>query len=97
MLAIFLPQNSHLTMDDSGFKKQENFPFSGKIYNSYSMIGATAGSEYKLLIKGVPEGRGDYWVVGWVIAGLLLLGGGLGAYLTKPKLTNTGQEAEVVG
>ncbi len=97
MLAVFLPHDSQLSFEASGFKKQENFPFSGKVYDSYSMIGATKGTVYKAKIHGVAEGRADYWNLGWVIAAILVVGGGISAYLTKPAIPAEGSESEVVG
>lgn len=86
MLGVFLPQDSELVMTGGDYRKEENFPFSGKVYDAYTILGAEAGREISSSVAGIPEGRGEYWILGWILTAVLLLVAGVASYLTRPKL-----------
>lgn len=57
----------------------------------------TAGAEKVMRVSGIPEGRARFWMLGGVVAGLLVLGALALAFKTRPRLSGEGADAVLVG
>jgi hypothetical protein len=92
MMGIFVSDQS-LEVKADQFTKREDVPFSGQTYNSFTVLDAQPGTVYRAEISGLPEGRGRYWIVGSILALILVVGAGLATWKTKPRQT---EESEVL-
>lgn len=55
-----------------------------------------AGTPFFIEVAGIPEGRSRLWMIGSVLAGLLVLATGLFAWRTKPKITEDASGAQIL-
>ncbi len=86
-LGLFVWQNS-LEVQSEGipFEVRKNVSFSGRTYDTYTMLNGIKGQTYKATLTGIPEGRGRLWIIGAVL-GVVLLCAGLGfAFSSRSKL-----------
>lgn len=61
--------------------------FSGKNYDTYTLMKGVKDQSYKIQIRGIPEGRGRLWIIGGILMGILLLSGLGFAFLSRPQLS----------
>jgi hypothetical protein len=72
----------------NGMQFTASEPFAGSLFDTIRAKDVPAGHVYKVKIRGIPEGRGRFWLAGGVL-GILLLGLGLSlAWRTRPKLSH---------
>ena len=64
-----------LTIEGSNLEKRESVPFSGRNYDTWTLYNGKAGQTLNFEAQGLPEGRGRLWIIGAVMAGVLLLAG----------------------
>ncbi|WP_141732117.1 hypothetical protein [Oligoflexus tunisiensis] len=72
---------------------RRNVDFSGRTYDTYTLMKGEAGQTYQLGLQGIPEGRGRLWIIGWV-AGLALLVIAVAlAWFSRPKIPQGAEDA----
>lgn len=83
-----------LELEGQGFEVQRGVPFGGRSYDTYMVDNVESGAVFQTVVRGVPEGRSRYWIIGGVVSFGILVLGGFAAIRTMPK--NESVETEVV-
>lgn len=85
---LLLPRDSGLTLVTSPLVDGDESAAPDPQYRPFvSAAPLAAGAAFNIEVAGIPEGRSRLWLVGGVLAGLMVLAAGLFAWRTKPKIT----------
>lgn len=85
-LGFFVWQDTMgVSSEASTLDVRKGVAFSGRTYDTYTLIKGTKGQNYQIKIEGIPEGRGRLWIIGGISAAILLISGLSLAFFSRPK------------
>ncbi len=77
-----------LSVQGASLTGPEEIAFGEQVQDMWTAKDIAAGSEYTLLVDGIPQGRGGFWMIGAVMASLLVVFAALLTWRSKPVLAN---------
>lgn len=91
-LGIFVFEGKFL-VNGPQLEVRKGVDFSGRNYDTYTATNGEAGKTYNFVFEGIPEGRGRLWIIGWIMAGFLLIIGFTLAAVTRPQVPKGVEES----
>ena len=86
-LGLFVWQEAmEVKSEGTPLEIRKNVSFSGRTYDTYTIMKGLKGQTYEATLTGIPEGRGRLWIVGAVLGAVLLLAGLGFAFSSRSRL-----------
>ncbi len=97
-MIVLVPRGSSVSIESARFAPADSSQAPDPQYVPWHSNGPLAAGETVTIdVYGLPEGRARLWIVGSVVAGLLLVLAGLVGWRTRPKITSDGAQSVLVG
>lgn len=96
-LSLLVPKQGTMGLESSALQAAGDSETPDEEYRPYvNKAPLKPGDTFTVSVSGLPEGRGRLWIIGSVIAGLMVLLASVLALRTRPKIKDDGGESFLV-